>query len=89
MVFNVNEFLHMIYRVRLVLSEWWFRARYALARNEAKRSRLVMMRVQRHMAALGFPLPPDLDIEEAARRLAGAARAIFIATDWITDSKEN
>jgi len=67
----------MLYRFWLTLDEWWFRVRYALARSDAERSRLVMARAQKHMAALGFPFPSDLGIEEAARYLAEAAHAIF------------
>jgi len=41
----------MLYRFWLTLDEWWFRVRYALARSDAERSRLVMARAQKHMAA--------------------------------------
>jgi len=78
----------LLYRSGLTLNEWWFRVRYALARSDVERSRLVMARAQKHMAALGFPLPSNLDIEEAARCLTEAARAIFIEADWVAEDDD-
>jgi len=83
MKFMLHRLWLTLYRFWLTLDEWWFRMCYAWARSEADRSRLVMTRARKHMAALGFPFPLDLDIEEASRRLAEAARAIFIKADWI------